>query len=347
MKKTIILSLALLMGFMAQSQDTVYESIVGTSATTWSVAQFLNQLDFYADSDDSTIVDVCAGTTRLKINRDDTLLIDSNIYYCLHPSECTGFWFDYDGLLFSSYGDRECPLLIRESEDNSKLYFRPRGIDYGRFQYETEEEVLIMDLDLNVGDTLNHIGLDHFTQFVRDCYPSPYFRNSKYPNLYIIADSVYYKDGRKHIRTNLITDIYRQPQDTLTFIEGIGPTQGFFYWTILFRENFYERMHCCEKDDNQIYWRYGSCNYYIRISIESLDTDNNIYLVYPNPAHEVIEICGMDNSLHTITIVSLAGQEVYRTSSYNNNVSVNVGSFAAGFYLVCVDGRTIGRMVKR
>lgn len=347
MKKTIILSLALLMGISAKCQDSVYESIVGTSATTWSVAQFLNQLDFYADYDDSTIVDVSAGTTHLKINRDDTLLIDSNIYYCLHPNEWSGFWFDYDGLLFSSYGDRECPLLIRESEDNSKLYFRPRGIDYGRFQYETEEEILIMDLDLNVGDTLNHIGLDHFTQFVRDCYPSPFFRNSKYPNLYIIADSIYYKDGRKHIRTNLITDIYRHVQDTLTFIEGIGPTQGFFYWIILFRENVYERMHCCEKDDNQIYWRYGSCDYYIIQSIESLDTDNNIYLVYPNPTHETVGICGLDCSLHTITIVSLSGQEVLKTTSYHNNVEINVSNLDAGLYLVHLDGQAIGKVIKQ
>ena len=333
MKKTIILSLAMLMGFSAQCQDTVYESIFGSLYMQWYVAQ-------YQFGDANTIEEL--------VMTADTLQIDGRVYFCVKsPDSDFGLHNYYSGILMDSPDeDGRHSLLIRESEDHSKLYFRPLAISYGDFTYESEEEVLIMDLDLEVGDTLDHTGLDHFVEFVREHHPYSETYGNMYPELRIIADSIYYQEGRKHIRTNLIaTDFYGYSHDTLTFIEGIGPTQGLFYWTITFYRYCYERMLCCEKDDVKLFQRDGC---YVWIIDDKIDTvGSSTYLVYPNPAHEVIEICGMDNSLHTITIVSLAGQEVYRTSSYHNNVSVNVGSFAAGFYLVCVDGRTIGRMVKR
>lgn len=332
MKKTIILSFAMLMGLSARCQDTVYESIFGSLYMQWYVAQY-----WFGD----------AVTFEELVMTADTLQIDSSVYHCVKSPVShfgmRGYIYDLYNVLMYSPNEHEPIILIRESEDHSKLYFRPRAISYGPFTYESEEEILIMDLSLRVGDTLDHTGLDHFVEYSRECGVT---YDNRYPELRIIADSIYYQEGRKHIRTNLIiTDYYGYPCDTLTFIEGIGPTQGLLYWTITFDSYFYERMLCCEKDDIKLYQRDGC---YVWIIDDKIDTvDCSTYLVYPNPAHEVIEICGMDNSLHTITLVSLAGQEVYRTSSYNNNVSVNVGSFAAGFYLVCVDGRTIGRMVKR
>ena len=110
-------------------------------------------------------------------------------------------------------------LYLRESDTHDKLF--------GRIKYDDNSvtrEFLIMDLSLDVGDTLN---TDDWAEL--NVHPNQL-------NPVITIDSIYYKDGRKHLRTDFIGKgkhwstwppvIY----DTLTFIEGVGPDMGLPYF---------------------------------------------------------------------------------------------------------------------
>ena len=116
---------------------------------------------------------------------------------------------DYDGEYYNVLYDYSYSGKIRATDDNSKLYFIPR---------DSVNEILIMDLNLEVGDVFEQ----HFVGYS----PSQSF------HLYtqdVTVTSVYEKDGRKHIEFDY--DVIPQDElDTipikLTFIEGIGPNYG-------------------------------------------------------------------------------------------------------------------------
>lgn len=343
MKKTIILSLVMLMGISAKCQDSVYESIFDSSTSvTWFIGQYHT---FYNDE----------YTVAFRIYNDDTLLYDSIKYNYLRVLDTIPKFDSFpDGryspepwhyvLKSDLFGIRynSEKLLIRESDNNSRLYIRPLA-EPGN--YELSEDILVMDLNLEVGDTLDHTGLDMFVQLVNGI-------GSSYDTLCIVADSIYFQDGKKHIRTNYITKVHGYSskfQDTLTFIEGIGPTLGPLFWRIIL-ERWSDVLLCSEKDGVQIYNQNriagGRC--FVFLEEDNINTvDSNIYLIYPNPAHEKVGICGLDCSLHTITLVSLSGQEVLKITSYHNNVEINVSNLDAGLYLVHLDGQVIGKVIKQ
>ncbi len=114
--------------------------------------------------------------------------------------------------------DGDTTLFLMESGDRSRLYLR--------YPDDTVAH-LLMDLNLQAGDTL-----------------PVHFRNGT--DTLAVVDSVYYKDGIKHLRTSLTLAFsgyvgVKAPDDTppnetqaevpvpLTLIEGVGPNWGLDY----------------------------------------------------------------------------------------------------------------------
>ena len=114
--------------------------------------------------------------------------------------------------------DGDTTLFLMESGDRSRLYLR--------YPDDTVAH-LLMDLNLQAGDTL-----------------PVHFRNGT--DTLAVVDSVYYKDGIKHLRTSLTLAFsgyvgVKAPNDTthnetqaevpvpLTLIEGVGPNWGLDY----------------------------------------------------------------------------------------------------------------------
>jgi hypothetical protein len=97
---------------------------------------------------------------------------------------------------------RNDPYYIRESEDASKLYF---------LSGYSDREYLVADMNLQVGDEFQ--------------VPEIWYNYSFEHILTLIVDSVYMKDGLKHVQLD-----YRlfgwAASEKITFIEGIGPNIG-------------------------------------------------------------------------------------------------------------------------
>ena len=98
--------------------------------------------------------------------------------------------------------DNQVVGKIRANENNSKLYF---------IKQDSTTELLIMDLDLAVGDSFN-IKIEYYLDRT------------------IYVDSVYIFNGKKHIRFNDWIGTSTPPGSSKrTFIEGVGPNYGFEY----------------------------------------------------------------------------------------------------------------------
>lgn len=90
-----------------------------------------------------------------------------------------------------------------------------------------EQERLIMDMTLEMGDTM--------------FYPSPHGGIDAIPVV-----EVFTLNGRKHIKMKMDLPLFSD--DSLTFIEGVGPTGG-FTWQLLYRSV----LLCSYVDEQQIF----------------------------------------------------------------------------------------------
>ena len=163
--KTLVLLFLMASSLASRGQDTIqprYQSVFGDSCATWYI--------YCMDGLEGI------GTDIRKYTHNDTIKIEETTYNILRRTGSIS--------MFSHYGNIH--QYMRESRDHSKLYFKGQGYPEDDFP-----EVLIMDLDMNIGDTMDTQG---------------WLEYSYYPNEYnsptIIIDTVYYNEGRKILRTN-------------------------------------------------------------------------------------------------------------------------------------------------
>ncbi|MDR0206283.1 MAG: hypothetical protein LBI45_03365 [Bacteroidales bacterium] len=140
---------------------------------------------------------------------------------------------------------------IKTNETNSKLYF---------IEPSSTTELLIMDLDLEIGDAFSMKTFDN-----------------KYDTIYV--DSIYLFDGKKHIQFKHWIGLSTPPGNSKrVFIEGVGPNWGF--------ESEFNYLIACKYDD--YVQTYTFENEYIKncsfknVSISSSEWKNDItiYLIY-------------------------------------------------------------------
>jgi len=195
-------------------------------------------------------------------------------------------------------------------------------------------EQLVMNLSLNVSE-LFMVG------------------NINYP-----VDSVYVKDGRKHVRVQygypILLD-YPVSAGALTFIEGIGTTYGFTYdyengGSGGFPANHgYPFLLCSWKDNAHIYTHenqnpfFGDC--YKEDTIVGIrnnnDSETEGITVFPNPAENNIVIESGDKGIEKITLFNYLGkkvEEVDCASHLKKNV-LDVSKFPEGIYIIRIKSK--------
>lgn len=256
--------------------DAQYQSIFGTTQTSWNV--FDGTRSYYTDS--------------FYVVKDT--IVDSQAYKLINQAPATAM---------SPGGPA---FFLKEDSNSGKVWYRSLTQD---------SNILIMDLNLQLGDSFD-------------------FNIWPYPKV----DSVYIKNGKKHVRFGpkqfSSTTIYKH----LEFIEGTGPNYGI-------TPNSEALLLCMRKDNTRTYeypvplpgWfrRINDCAYYmIRESTEELG-NNFRAATYPNPIQDklFINISNYSNSAITLKLINITGQVVYLTSFTGNNFEVNIQNLPAGIYL--------------
>ena len=337
MKKICLtIAIALLAGTAATAQDTatVYRSVFGDSVTIWTEAyMFLSHEPMEASR--------CHSYVRLAFTN-DTVVVSGETYI----RASTGYYNTFTNNYFINhyYGD----VILRESIDHSKLYgyyYYDEG--YGNIYLSPDSaEILFMDLSLNVGDTMQN---------------GVWQSSGNVPPL--VIDSVYYQNGQKHLRTNLVRRWnLTNFMDTMEFVEGVGPTWGMYYgWCqdvscILQGKEFFT-MICCihdsvheysndklidENSESYVYLQvHNDCyaiDWHDDIEWHGIDgIDRLTAMMYPNPVNDVIYLSGIDDDVKYCVIYNSIGAPE-GLFGIGSDGKIDVSSLQKGLYFMILNG---------
>ncbi len=173
------------------------------------------------------------------------------------------------------------------------------------------DEHLIMDLNLNIGDSM-------FINGIGNISPQYYY-----------VDSVYTHNGRKHIRFDLEIDFI--DKEKFTVIEGVTSNMGFRYQDMEYINAFPTILLCAFKDDIQIYG-IGDC---IISSVTEKSEIGNID-IFPNPFQDILNLKfhEIENSL-TVSIYDLNGKKLISEKMDTSGThSIHLGNLSAGVYII-------------
>ena len=323
--KRILLIVACIIAITTTSkaQDSVvYKSVLGDSIAEWYILQ--------------AMFDGCDGRTgNYTIATEDTVILSDTIY---NIYRCNEMYSDVGCGGFQGFPDdfRNYDKYIRESDDRSKLYFRTSL---------SNTEILLMDLNLEVGDTVDT------KTWIWD--------GVSYNDTAIVVDSVYYHNDMKHIRTNYYTS-FKRPYtsdniyDTLKFIEGIGPSFGITYIpSVMLAGNgsyFTYTVICYYRDEISEYRKIPnewSC--YVRWWMNINDVDNISATIYPNPIKDKVFITNLTAEEHTIKIISQMGIVVKCITTYGSEIEIDLKELPSGVYNIVItnsNGLTTKKIIK-
>ena len=214
------------------------------------------------------------------------------------------------------------------SEDNSKLW----GNAIDELNGDTIP-ILIMDLNLSIGDTFDDI---------HNC--------CSFQHQFTVVD-IYEFDGRKHIEF----DFRVVTGHPLIFIEGVGPT---FYPTThpatIFRaKDIGGSMEYCVFSlltNSSLYWREScDCSYHFRYTSVESNIIDSIIRLYPQPVNTELNLQvpeGIDMQDAQIRIYDTNGNLHLHTSFAKSGRKLNVGNLMPGIFLLRIIGSNINETVK-
>jgi hypothetical protein len=194
-------------------------------------------------------------------------------------------------------------FFIRESEDASKMYI---------FDSWENKEYLISDLDLQEGDEIEiETSLHTFTALI---------------------DSVYIKDGLKHVRTDLA--IFLFPDHKLTFTESIGPNAGilFFYRGGGVVLNCFQNQSFFYKNRQIDEYSVHPCGYcWETNAVRTVSKENYRLRVKENR----IEMSFPDNSPVNVSLYDIHGRMYYtKENFFGSGIIIPASHYPKGVYII-------------
>ena len=280
----------------AQAQ---YESFFGQESWEYATAYHVT---CYTDDYDPNALGACTETFLFSFNHDDTLNIGGNTYY----SNCHYF-----------------SIFLREDIVNGRLYAR-YSTD------ETEDDYLLCDLSLSVGDTfvLPHWGL-YGIDFM------------------MVVDSIRYPSGRKVIYLSLqncsyspFYDAYAAPymmsefNISLRFMEGVGPMYGIYPPLVYWLEHT-GALLCLNKDDSLYYMTHETLGCYQCTADISLYPESSLQ-IYPNPTNDqvTLEFITEEEVSGTAIVRDMVGRVCRQFSINDKKTTLELSSLPQGAYML-------------
>ena len=273
--------LALVLTLASVQAQEVYRSVFVDGLTEW------NYIYFEGLNEPSNI-----GATIYSMNT-NTRIWDGQSYHLCEIFVNYNTIYVYDSIDYSMRLPLGTNYWMRESEDHSQLY---------RILEENAPEELVMDLNWGVGDTIS--------------LWDSWLGQTQSP---VVIDSIYFKDGRKHLRTtHYLTFLPRMDfnnsyfYDTLVFIEGIGPSIG----TMPFEhgDRWVPLLTCYYENLDIAYFlrpndpRITLCTAYPPGRVNHAEQSIGKIRIAPNPTYGDFRIDGLSPGRHRAEIWNLTGQ---------------------------------------
>lgn len=208
--------------------------------------------------------------------------------------------------------------FIREDTVTGKIWY---------LNSNEADEILVMDLSLNVGDTF----------IVK---PQLYFDSVA------IVDSIVYEGGNKILALSSNNNyLSLGTNDHFRFIEGIGPDIGIIfqkYQSTTFGGEG-TLLLCAEKDYIQSYINAnpdfnGQCNV-LYGGITENETENSTISIYPNPSCDKVQIDYKGVLPYSIEIMDCTGKFISSKTDINSSpLNFDMTQYPQGIYLLKVRG---------
>jgi hypothetical protein len=296
--KKLILCLGLSMIYAGISAQQPYKPCLDDGIVRWSIYGYHVAAGYW------TSIEMAAYGDTLINNHFYKKMYLLGEFNLSHVSEDNEKWKSFQPDLPI---DRLMHTYIRESEDAAKMYI-----------YDTlrEKEYLISDLNLQKGDILAYY--------------------NAYDDIYrYVADSVYIKNGMKHIR------LYSIPEtlivDTFTLIEGVSP----MIWDIGYiwggKLNCFQNQSVFYKRENPDCWSWwgecSPCGYReYHDGIKDIVTINLTIVV----KEEQIKILFSEKESVWVSFYDLSGRLCYSGQFSSNECVIETKGFSKGMYLLKV-----------
>lgn len=215
-----------------------------------------------------------------------------------------------------SYNSREPALFLREDSIAGKLWMRNNQ----------GNEILIMDLSLQVGDTflVNDNGSINQVLHVANVYTDSLNRRI-----------IQFKEKHRHTR---MTDGLNTTDSCILFIEGIGPTTGIAQNVISVVSN---ELLCVYKDEIKTFannYYKGVC--YIQYGAAPSFWGDLTPTVYPTPCNDIIHLQHTDDKLNEAAFYTLQGQLALKLTIDNSSKSINTTSLTPGVYYLTLSTKS-------
>jgi hypothetical protein len=230
-------------------------------------------------------------------------LINNKTYHILHQINCWEAGSDIENI-------------------NAIAYLREDSINKQVFISHYDEELLLYDFSVEVGDTLfgeDYIFEDHIDMVVNQIDSS-------------LINGYY----RKHISFNVLTGT----DWSSVWTEGIGATPLLNY---IAGDTWYSKsLNCLFENGTLVYHgsSYETCCPGEMTGIPNANSLNNQIILFPNPAHDILTIEFSKTESSTIRIFDLSASMIYQKELPPGKSSINISQLSAGIYFAKITGKS-------
>lgn len=217
--------------------------------------------------------------------------------------------------------------FIREDTTSKKVYYTNTDVGYPPFQFNTNEERLLYDFSLEIGDTAT-------VMTTEECNND----GSGFTSLKVLnIDSLELIDGSKRKRW-FLEDINNG--DEVYWVEGIGSQYGLYITSCPFTsiDAYKYSLLCYYEGETHLYQEPGEteCGVFWTSSTDEFNMKEKGIVVFPNPTsgNTVFSIESEDMDNLSIIITNLQGKVIKILDVTSKQVNYNLGTVADGTYLV-------------
>jgi hypothetical protein len=206
---------------------------------------------------------------------------------------------------FVPNGDYELYGFLRDDSFDKKVY---AILLYNSFYCPVNEDFLLYDFSVQVGDTARFCLIPDFME-------------------YVLASIT----PGSHL--GFETRVFSNGMDPYYYYEGMGSYYGLF-----------EAMFTPVKSSHQKYTQHTFLYYYCReapcdlvVSVPEMNNNENTLQFYPSPADQILTVSFLEKSIAgEIVIMNIQGQPVIRKyiSAQDETVIIDIGSLPIGLYFI-------------
>ena len=256
-------------------------------------------------------------------NRSDTISFNQQTYYFIPNRYGWDHYYDVN-------------FYIREDTVTGRIY---------RYVPEFDLEELICDMSLALGDTF------YMPYFIN------YYGALDYQKIPIVADSIWFENGKKMIRFSksylfpsldpwdAIPRFISYKIQNVVFVEGVGPNFTPFGWHDGHDDcpggnssnwwGFYPILLCAHKDEELVYMADERAGCWQSPPAKIDDKERILFRLYPNPVKNSLTLQFEDGIALNgmLYITNMYGCVVHSQQVNDARMRVNVRSLSAGSYI--------------